>query len=71
MNKTQQVKTSVNTNIDPYAIAGNFTIKMAVTADAGTLEIKKPDYQARKISVTPGQKNVRSFQLELVPEIAR
>ncbi len=51
---------------DPYDIAGNFTIKMAVTDDAGTLDMKRPDYQSKRLEVTPGQKNVGAFALEMV-----
>ena len=50
---------------NPYDIAGNFTIKMAVTA-SGTLDLKRPDYQEQRIDVNPGQTNVGAFSLEMV-----
>lgn len=50
---------------NPYDIAGNFTIKMAVIGD-GTLDLKRPDYQAKRIDVNAGQKNVPAFSLEMV-----
>ncbi len=51
---------------DPYEITGNFTIKLAVSENSGSLDMKRPEYQPRKISVNSGDKSQSVFQLELV-----
>ena len=60
-----QVKTSTG-NETGYDVAANFSLTMAVTPNAGRLDLKRPDSQSQKVPVTQGQKNVTIAQIEFV-----